>query len=350
MGRLLKRQVVQQILQNKDYKLQKAGRAFAPANIALCKYWGKRDQELNLPVTSSLSISLGKKGTITEIQVDKTLTKDEVFLNQERVLSATNFYQRLTKFLDLFRKENIFFRVKTYSNIPVSAGLASSASGFAALVKALDQLFSWGLTKDELSILARIGSGSASRSVWNGFVVWQKGEQAGGMDSLAYKIDDDWPEIMIGLLIVNKERKKISSTDAMQVTVDSCPYYALWPKQALRSLENLQQAIKAKDFKRLADAAEYNCLQMHALMQASYPPIVYGNAATISAMEKVWQLREKGLEVYFTQDAGPNLKLIFQRKDQLEIERHFVDVQVIDPWIEYSLDQQEVAPGSLFYD
>ena len=180
--------------------------AFAPTNNALCKYWGKRNQELNLPVTSSLSISLGEKGATTTLTVNNQ-SHDNIILNQKKVELTTTFAQRLIQFLDLFRRD-YFFDINIQTNIPIAAGLASSACGFAALVQALNQLFGWELSPIELSILARLGSGSASRSIWQGFVEWHAGVRKDGMDSYAECLEKKWPELCIGLLLLDSNEKK----------------------------------------------------------------------------------------------------------------------------------------------
>ena len=146
------------------------GLAFAPTNIALCKYWGKRNAELNLPMTSSLSISLPDKGSMTNVAlVDKP--HDVIILNDEEIPHDSDFSRRIVQFLDLFRPEkNWHLMIYIKMNLPVAAGLASSACGFASLISALNDIFAWQLSHTDLSILARIGSGSAARSLWNGFV------------------------------------------------------------------------------------------------------------------------------------------------------------------------------------
>ena len=190
--------VVKQIVPPLSSSLQTAS-AFAPANIALCKYWGKRDSELNLPMTSSLSVSLGDKGTCTKISVND---QDKIILNGDMLSLDLPFAKRLIAYLDLFRtQDHLHFSIETTNNIPTGAGVASSASGFAALVLALDKLFQWQLDKKHLSILARLGSGSACRSLWQGFVKWHVGVRGDGMDSVAEPLSIEWPNFRMGLLI-----------------------------------------------------------------------------------------------------------------------------------------------------
>ncbi len=304
------------------------GEAFAPANIALCKYWGKRDPKLNLPVNSSLSISLGKLGTHTVVKFAKIA--DRIFLNGKP--ASADFAARLSNYLNLFRGDGQFFEVRTKNNIPTAAGLASSASGFAALVKALDQLFCWGFNPRELSMLARLGSGSAARSLYDGFAVWHAGARADGMDSYAEPLSSDWKDLRIGVLEVSKARKKTGSTDGMNRTVETSELYEAWPAQANCDFDELRTAIAAKDFTLLGETAENNALAMHATMLAAWPPLCYWKPQSVALMQKVWQAREDGLEIYFTMDAGPNLKLLFLKKNQAAIKALFPKAQIVNPW------------------
>lgn len=302
---------------------------FAPTNIALCKYWGKRDAELNLPVTSSLSISLGDKGARTTLRISSQ-PKDSLTLNGTQLETVTRFGKRVVEFLDLFRSHpQQRFDIRIEMNIPLAAGLASSACGFASLVAALNQLFGWELSLRELSILARLGSGSASRSFWPGFVEWHAGVRNDGMDSYSEPLATAWPEFSLGLHVISEAAKPVPSREAMQRTIDTSVLYASWPKQVARDLSVIKRAIQAQDFTTLGAAAETNALAMHATMLSAWPPIAYSLPATIVAMQQVWQLRAAGVSVYFTQDAGPNLKLLFLKKDQLAMQAHFPQLEVI---------------------
>jgi diphosphomevalonate decarboxylase len=305
------------------------GEAFAPSNIALCKYWGKRNLELNLPITSSLSISLGDKGAHTSIEVIDS-HQDKIYLNNIPVANTDKFAHRITKFLDPFRTtKKLAFAINTKSNIPIGSGVASSACGFAALTKALNNLFGWNLTDTELSILARLGSGSACRSLWHGFVKWEAGIQDDGMDSYATKLNYNWPDLRIGLLLISDATKPISSTNAMLRTVNTSSFYKLWPQQVAHDLVQIEHALQIKDFQKLGETAELNALAMHATMLTSNPPILYSTPKTIEYMHKVWQLRQQGLGVYFTQDAGPNLKLLFLEQDLKKIQNTWQDIIII---------------------
>ena len=310
--------------------------AFASSNIALCKYWGKRSLDLNLPINSSLSISLANKGATTKVSLINSDT-DVVILNSNQVDNNSNFYKKIVKFLDLFKDQlpnnKTTFRVVTSSNIPIAAGLASSACGFAALVKALDQLFNWNLSLKELSILARLGSGSACRSLFDGFVKWHAGIQADGSDSFAERLNVSWPEFCIGLLIFDQKEKYLSSREAMLLSVETSPLYAVWPDLANQDLTVIESAINNQDFVLLGQTAEANALAMHSVMLSARPAIMYSNSETINNIEKIWNTRRKhNLELYFTQDAGPNLKLLFLAKDIALIKQFFPEVEIIQPF------------------
>lgn len=310
--------------------------AFASSNIALCKYWGKRSLDLNLPINSSLSISLANKGATTKVSLINSDT-DVVILNSNQVDNNSNFYKKIVQFLDLFKDQlpnnKTAFRVVTSSNIPIAAGLASSACGFAALVKALDQLFNWNLSLKELSILARLGSGSACRSLFDGFVKWHAGIQADGSDSFAERLNVSWPEFCIGLLIFDQKEKYLSSREAMLLSVETSPLYAVWPDLANQDLTVIESAINNQDFVLLGQTAEANALAMHSVMLSARPAIMYSNSETINNIEKIWNTRRKhNLELYFTQDAGPNLKLLFLAKDIALIKQFFPEVEIIQPF------------------
>ena len=292
------------------------GLAFAPTNIALCKYWGKRNSELNLPMTSSLSVALPDKGALTQVVVHDA-ADDMIKLNGEDIHKETTFFKRVVEYLDLFRPEKKWhLHIDIKMNIPLAAGFASSACGFASLISALNDLFDWKLSVRHLSILARLGSGSASRSLWMGFVEWHAGVQADGMDSYAEPLDYEWSELCVGMLALSKKQKSISSRDAMQRTVDSSLLYVTWPKKVMQDMLLIKQALQIKNFSLFAGTAESNALTMHATMLGAWPPICYFQPETIAAINKVWQLREEGLPLYFTEDAGPNLKLLFLERNQ----------------------------------
>lgn len=335
-----KKDVVKHLLRNTNHGSfvnDAGGSAWAPSNVALCKYWGKRDLELNLPQTSSLSISLGKKGTFTKITHCRD--QDSFVLNGAPINLESKFAKRLQKYLQLFRPKNVFYTIEIDSNVPIAAGMASSACGFASLVLALNNLYDWRLDKKDLSILARLASGSACRSLWEGFVEWQRGDDYNGLDSYAIPLPFIWPEMRIGALILSTQEKPISSTEAMQITVATSPAYKNWPEQVTQDLALLKQALMDKDFSLLGETAERNAIAMHSLMLQASPVIVYSLPETLIAVKKIITLRNHGVEVYFTQDAGPNLQLLYQAKDEAQVLQAFPNLEVIHPFADIKAEQ-----------
>lgn len=310
-----------------------SAQAFAPANIALVKYWGKRDEALRLPVTASLSLSLANRGTTTKISLLDS-GYDRVILNGEVIAAAHPIMKRATAFLDYFRFDGDYhYQLDSTNTVPVGAGVASSASAFAAVVQALDQLFDWQLSPQKCSILARLGSGSACRSLWHGFVEWHCGEQVDGMDSYAEPLTDTWPQLCVGLLFLDKTMKAVSSSEGMRLTQRSSPFYTLWPQQVEEALIEVKTAIANKDFLTLGACAERNALAMHACMLTAQPPLLYSKAATVEAMEKIWQLRRDGLPLFFTQDAGANLKLLFLSQHYADVFAAFPTLELVQPFV-----------------
>ena len=305
--------------------------AYAPSNIALSKYWGKRETTFNLPITGSLSISLAEHGTRTGLSVVDA-PQHEVILNGAQVDASSSFAVKVCQWLDQVLPADLKLRIDTHNTVPTAAGLASSASGFAALTLATNSLMGWQLPEHQLSALARLGSGSASRSLWHGFVKWQAGEQSNGSDSVAFPLASQWPQLRVGLLTVSSQTKAVSSREGMARTIATSALYKQWPQQAESDLAIIESAIIAGDFETMAVTAEHNAMSMHATMAAAWPPLVYWQPDSLTQMQKVWQLREQGLPLYLTMDAGPNLKLLFEAKHQSDVQTAFPEVQIISPF------------------
>lgn len=295
-------------------------KAKAYSNIALVKYWGKKDEELIIPYNGSISLTLKEFYTITEVEKIYS-DQDEFFLND--VLQDDKETKKISKFIDLFRQKSKNYqrvRVSSKNYFPTAAGLASSASGYAALAGALNSLFEINLNKRELSKMARKGSGSATRSIFGGIVEWVAGEDDD--TSFAQKIDEaDWDIGMIAV-ILNDKKKKVLSRVGMSQTVKTCPFYPQWVESAKEDLKNIKAAIADRDLKRVGEIAESSSLKMHATMMSTQPSIIYFEEKTISVIKLVKQMREEGILAYFTMDAGPNVKIITnsQYKDTI-IER-----------------------------
>ena len=281
--------------------------ATACANIALIKYWGKRSSsgDLNLPQTGSLSLTLNALRTSTQIELHEG-TEDEFIL--DGTPASGRALERVSRHLDLFRApDGQRARVSSVNEFPTAAGLASSASGFAALTHAAAETYQCGLNHSELSIYARRGSGSAARSIFGAYVQMDAGKREDGLDAYAKALPDiDW-NLNAVIAVADSGKKKIGSTEGMDHTKKTSPYHEAWVKQVDRDLATALEALRTHDFEALALVVEGSCLAMHADAMAARPGIIYFSAATLGAIETVRQLRAEGTEVLFTIDAGPHV-------------------------------------------
>lgn len=283
--------------------------ARAGANIALIKYWGKRDPALNLPATGSISITLDSLQTETTLLPDPSSSSDQLQLNGQPADPT-----RVSRLLDLMRElagGGPAFRIESRNDFPTGAGLASSASAFAALVLAADRALNLSLPPARLSELARRGSGSAARSIFGGYVEWAVGQAEDGHDSVARPLRsaESWP-LKVVVAVTTSQAKSVSSTDGMNQTMQNSPYYPAWVETVPADLDSARSAIAKKDFEALAAIAEHSALKMHASALAARPGIVYWNSGTLACIEAVRALRQDGHAVFFTIDAGPQVKAV----------------------------------------
>jgi diphosphomevalonate decarboxylase len=295
--------------------------ATANTNIALVKYWGKCDPALNLPAVPSLSLTLAGLSTRTEVWLDPSLVADELVLNEKSVdgeplRKVSRQLDRVTRYLGLPGRP--FARVLSHNNFPTAAGLASSASAFAALTVAAygallgEPALASPLQRSLLSSWARQGSGSAARSLFGGLAVLGVGTP-GQIDSAqASQLlpEDGWPELRLVIGVVSDEAKATSSTDGMTRTANTSPYYSPFVAGAPQDLLEATQAVLAQDLARLGRIAERSALRMHASAMAADPGVVYLRGSTIEGYHSIVQLRQHGVEAYFTCDAGPHPKAL----------------------------------------
>ncbi|UZE93224.1 MAG: diphosphomevalonate decarboxylase [Candidatus Nealsonbacteria bacterium] len=299
--------------------------AIANANIALVKYWGKRNKELILPNNTSISMTTDGLYAHTTVEFDKKYKEDIFILNGNKFRKGSKEYDEfIESFLKVVRKmgkTNIKAKIVSNNNFPTAAGLASSAAGFAALATAVNKVLVFDLDKKGLSMLARRGSGSATRSIFGGFVEWKKGEKEDGSDSYAEQIalPQYWLDFRMIILITSRKEKKIKSRTGMKQTVLTSPMYQSWLATVEKDIEKVKKGIIEKDFTLVGKTAEENCLKMHAVMLTTIPAIIYWNKTTIEIIHSVIKWRNEGLECYFTIDAGPQVKIICLKKDVAEI-------------------------------
>jgi diphosphomevalonate decarboxylase len=281
--------------------------ATACANIALVKYWGKRDAGLNTPAAGSLSLTLDRLRTFTEVRL---IEGEEDTLHLDGRAVSGRPVARITAFADLVRalagrKERV--AVRSQNSFPTAAGLASSASAFAALAVATADAFGVSLSPRELSILARRGSGSAARSIFGGFALMHGGSAPDGSDAYAEPLAGVELTLSAAVAAARAEAKKIGSTDGMDLTRDTSPYHAAWIDCVNRDLATAQAALREGDLTRLAEIVEGNCLAMHANAMAARPGIIYFGPSTLWAIQEVRAMRAEGVPVFFTIDAGPHV-------------------------------------------
>lgn len=286
--------------------------AIAHPNIALVKYWGKRDAALNLPATGSLSMTLDVFPTTTTVELDERLGHDEFVFNGTPAEGVP--LDRVTVFLDIVRERagaQTRARVTSVNTVPSAAGLASSAAGFAALAGAASVAYGLGLDERALTCLARRGSGSASRSVIGGFAVWH----AADTDEESFAEAIDAPELAMVIATVDATEKPVSSRVAMQRTRRTSPFYPAWITSTEASLRDALAACAGGDLDRLGRIAETNALRMHALIQSCDPPIRYLTPASLTILDRVEDLRARGFGAYATADAGPNVVVLCRPSD-----------------------------------
>ncbi len=309
-----------------DIPLPKSVTARAGTNIALVKYWGKRDAALNLPAAGSLSLTLADLGSETTVRFATDLGesdgRDRVLFGE--ALAEPRFAERVQRFLDLVRARagiRLPAEVTTANSVPTAAGLASSAAGFAALALAASRAAGLRLPPAELSALARRGSGSAARSIFGGFVEMSAGSRADGSDAVAHGLLDEaaW-DVRLCVAITAEGEKAIGSTAAMERTALTSPYYQGWLGSVPVDLAEARAAVASRDLVALGAVAERSALRMHACALAADPYILYWNPATVAAMATVKSLRDGGTSAFFTIDAGPHVKVLCKAVDASHVQ------------------------------
>ncbi|QRK05037.1 diphosphomevalonate decarboxylase [Archangium violaceum] len=284
--------------------------ARAHPNLALVKYWGKRDDALILPHQSSLSMTLSPLAVRTTVAFGEG-SADEVELNG--YVAKGSERDRVLRVLDAVRaevkgRELGPAKMVSRGDFPASAGLASSAAGFAALAVAARAAAGLPADPKAASILSRLGSGSACRSVQGGFCEWMRGERPDGTDSYAVQRFDEkhWPQLRMVVAIVSRDEKEVKSRDGMKNAVETSPYYPAWVKDAEAEVVRAREFLAKKDLQALGEMCERNAWRMHATSLAADPPLCYLMPKTLELIHSLREQRKKGVPVWFTLDAGPN--------------------------------------------
>lgn len=301
--------------------------AVAHPNIALVKYWGKRDAGLNLPAAGSLSVTLAPMATTTRLTWGKS---SDAFTLNGRAASGRDA-ARLSGFLDLVRALRPDLggaEVVSENNFPTAAGLASSSSGFAALALAATHAARVELGPAALSVLARRGSGSAARSLVGGLVRMDGGRLGDGSDAFATQVDPltDWP-LQVVIAVTTEASKETSSTDGMTLTQQTSPYYPAWVAGVEPDIDEAVEAIASRDFDRLARVAEASAMRMHACALGADPAVLYWRGATVDVIHTVRALRRQaGIPCFVTVDAGPHVKVFVLPEHVDRVNRALLEV------------------------
>jgi diphosphomevalonate decarboxylase len=299
----------------------------ATPNIAVVKYWGKRDNVLNIPNNGSISVTMGNSlRTMTTVEFDSSLQSDQLLLNGKPAQDKET--ARATKVLDAVRaaaKMKTRAKIASTNNFPTAAGIASSASGFAALACAGADAAGLKCASRELSIFARLGSGSACRSVLGGFVEWKPGSKKDGTDSFAVQIApaSHWSELRNVIAITNPERKKTGSAEGMEITTKTSGLYAERVKTRPKILSLMRRAILACDLPSFLELTMRESSHMHAVMLDSFPPIMYLNDVSREIIYAVHEFNESHGKIVagYTFDAGPNAHVYTDEAHASEVEK-----------------------------
>jgi diphosphomevalonate decarboxylase len=321
--------------------------AIAPSNIAFIKYWGKKDEVLRLPDNGSISMNLSGLTTTTTVEFIPTLSQDQVYIDKYTV---ENEIERVSKFLDLVRTvAGISERAKIVSknNFPSSTGLSSSASGFAALTLATVTAAGLELTEKELSILARQGSGSACRSIPDGFTEWLNGETSETSYAVSLYPVDYW-DIADVVAIVSTAKKDVP-TSAGQKLIHTSPFYQTRFAGMDEKLKLAKSYLDKRDFTALGELIEAETLNMHAVMMTSYPPLLYLTPASLLLIKEIVSWRKSGLEAYFTVNTGQDIHIICWQKDTAKVETKLKSYGIVrDIIVNRPANGARLVPSHLF--
>lgn len=295
-----------------EFKTMKKVISRSPVNIALIKYWGKANEQLVLPTTTSVSL------TLTDLWTETTFEEGLFQFELNGKQADMNETQRVKDVLKHFRDDRV--NIKSKNNFPTASGLASSASGFAALTVGLNQFFQANYTLQELATLTRIGSGSSCRSLVDGFAIWHRN---GSLASIANPFED----LMMLVVLISEDKKAISSREAMKITKATAPTYSQWITESEQDYLAIRNAIESKQLHQVGEIMERNSQRLHQVMKDSIPPIIYQQSSSLAVLNLVKDARKKGLFGYATMDAGPNVKILIQ-KSQLSQWESFLKTNI----------------------
>lgn len=289
------------------------------SNIAFIKYWGRKDEVLRLPTNGSISMNLSDLFTTTTVEFIPSLRCDDIIVNGVRDVTINNRVSRHLDRVRLIAQNKLRAKVVSQNSFAASAGMASSASGFAALTAAGLAAAGIKLSEKEMSILARKGSGSACRSIPDGFVEWLGGNTS--EESYAYSLyTHDYWDLCDIVAVVSSEKKDVP-TSAGQQNAQTSVFFQTRLNYVSEKIKRCKELLKKKDFDGFGKLVELEALELHAIMLTSWPSLIYLEPASLAVMKTVKKMREEGIPAYFTIDAGPNIHVICLKKYVNEIEK-----------------------------
>lgn len=303
----------------------------SPANIAFIKYWGRSSTKDILPLTDTFSMNLSNCYTIVRLEVVDDSGVQELFIKDYKaethkqdtgtaLLKVQQYYARAKKYLGVTK--NFGFRIYSENSFPKKAGIASSASFFSAQALAFATLFEKKLPEKQLSILSRLsGSGSAARSVCDGFVVWKKG--ANSTNSYAQSIAPATYWKLVDLVLILTYQEKKAGSGEGHEGAHTSPFLSCRISSTKKRIRHMLDTFKTKDFVTFGRLIEEDAVSMHAVMMTQSPPLYYWSGATMEVIKKTLALREQGIEAYFTIDAGENVHIICEKKNEKKVFSYF---------------------------
>lgn len=290
----------------------------AHSNIAFIKYWGKKDEALRLPTNGSISMNLSNLYTTTTVEFSEVLSKDDITINGEtdgkKIVKVIAHLDRIRA----LKKTTMKAKVVSVNNFPTGVGLSSSATGFAALTTAATLALDMKLSERDMTILARLGSGSACRSIPNGFVEWKTGDT--NEESYAWSLYPPTHWDLVDMIALTSTKEKHVATTDGQKTAQTSPFFAERIARIEKKIVRCKQYIEEKNFPAFGKLMEEDALEMHAIMLTSQPPLLYWLPETVLIMKKVLEWRREGIEVYFTINTGQNVHIICEKSDASKIE------------------------------
>jgi len=309
-------------------------KAIAHPNFALIKYWGKSDISNNLPDMSSISITIDTLYSTAKVSFDTSLKKDIWVLNGIEQESLGQIEPTIN-YLRSFKAVKDFCIIESINNFPTAAGLASSASGIASIVIAINEFFNLNLSEKELFDAAILGSGSAPRSLYPGFVYLNNKDY--GCETILNI--NEWP-LKIIICQTSSDKKLVSSREGMRISKSTSPYYETWVNDQDNDINKALKAIKTKDFDLLGEVSEDNCKKMHKVMETSQPPLIYRNVTTHLCIQKIKEMKFNGISIFYTIDAGPQVKIICKAKHTDQVISQMKSVPNIQDIIEVNLGER----------